>query len=251
MPTHPCLYLDTTSHVMHMAIAGADGAWVVRQNTHTSQRYHSAVIFPELQALLADAGVSAQDLKALVVNRGPGSFTGIRTGLTVVRVLAQFGPNLDPSQVYGVTTFDVIAAAMAEQHPGQSVSIWLDALRGQAYHAVLCWQAGQIVTHQPAALVSVEQLHQQLAQANGHQNTNQVVVVSSSALLPEALEADAPVVVLNETPLLNVPRLMQTLVAAQPQDFALGWEALLPLYLQDPNITVKRSPVAGTVSAAC
>jgi tRNA threonylcarbamoyladenosine biosynthesis protein TsaB len=246
MPTPPCLYLDTTSHVMHMAIALADGGLVVRQNTHTSQRYHSAVIFPELQALLADAGLSAKDLRALVVNRGPGSFTGIRTGLTVGRVLAQFGPNLDPSQVYGVTTFDVIAAAMAGQYPGQSVSIWLDALRGKAYHAVLCWQAGQITTHQPPALVPVEQLHQQLAQANGHQ----VVVVSSPALLPETLGADVPVVVLNETP-LDVPRLMQTLVAANPQAFALGWEALLPVYLQDPNITVKGSSGAGTAPAAC
>ena len=242
MPTLPCLYIDTTSHVMQLAlelVSSGDesgSTWVMRQNEHTSQRYHSAVIFPELKALFEEANISPDSLASIVVNRGPGSFTGIRTGLTVARMLAQFSPSIEAHQVFGVTTFDIIAASLASEYPGKSISIWLDALRCKAYHAELCWTEGQMMTSMAPGLKPITELHGQLDDVATQQK---VIVVSHQQLLPEGISSKVIIAALDSLT-LNAPQAMRSLIAQSPEVYAVVWQALQPIYLQDPNITVKK-----------
>lgn len=63
-------------------------------------------VLEDLDALLQDAGAAADDIEALVVGTGPGSFTGVRLGLAAVRGLALA---LDVP-VAGVSTLDALAA---------------------------------------------------------------------------------------------------------------------------------------------
>ena len=49
---------------------------------------HARDLFPTLERLLAEAGVGRRDLDLLVVDVGPGSYTGIRVGVTAAKMLA-------------------------------------------------------------------------------------------------------------------------------------------------------------------
>lgn len=60
----------------------------VRQCVWTKKAMHSEIATVKLEELLAQAGVTLRELTHLAVNVGPGSFTGLRVGLSLVRTLA-------------------------------------------------------------------------------------------------------------------------------------------------------------------
>lgn len=55
---------------------------------------HAGDLLPALDALLREHGVAPTDLQQVYVSAGPGSFTGLRVGITVVRTLGQMIPAL-------------------------------------------------------------------------------------------------------------------------------------------------------------
>lgn len=55
----------------------------------TEDNYHSAYLIPEIRNILRENNIQIRDLAAIGINIGPGSFTGIRAGITIARVLAQ------------------------------------------------------------------------------------------------------------------------------------------------------------------
>ncbi len=84
-------------------------------------------VMPALQGLLADAGLGAADLTTLVVDVGPGSFTGVRVGVTVAKTLAwTLG-----LEVRAVNSLDLLAACAPADGAVLAVR---DAGRGTVYH---------------------------------------------------------------------------------------------------------------------
>lgn len=81
-------------------------------------------LFPAIDALLARAGVAYADLTRIAVTTGPGSFTGLRIGLSAARGL---GLALD-IPVLGIPSL----LALSLSAPGPS-AVLLDAKRGEAY----------------------------------------------------------------------------------------------------------------------
>lgn len=55
----------------------------------TEENYHSAYLIPEIINILKENKLLIKDIDAIGVNTGPGSFTGIRAGITIARVFAQ------------------------------------------------------------------------------------------------------------------------------------------------------------------
>lgn len=51
-------------------------------------KHQSESVFPELEKLLAKTGLDYQDIDEIVITDGPGSYTGIRIGMTIAKVLA-------------------------------------------------------------------------------------------------------------------------------------------------------------------
>lgn len=115
------LALDTSTTQMSVGLLantqeGADQPWL-----HTAQggAQASHALLPAIQTLLQQAGVSLSDVDALVLGRGPGAFTGLRTACAVVQGLA-----------YGVRT---------PQHPNGLPVLVVDTLLAvaeEARHAV-------------------------------------------------------------------------------------------------------------------
>ncbi len=97
---------------------------LVRDGDVLGERVSRAVrILDDFEALLAESGLRADDVEAIVVGRGPGSYTGLRMGLVTARTLS-FSLGVPAA---GVSTL----AALAAGEPGAAPLI--DARRGEVF----------------------------------------------------------------------------------------------------------------------
>jgi len=99
------LAIDTSS--AQIGIALYDGAQVLAESFWISKKHHTTQLAPALAGLLSHTSVSMDIVSALGVALGPGSFTSLRVGLSLVKgiALARKLP------VIGISTMDVIAVA--------------------------------------------------------------------------------------------------------------------------------------------
>jgi tRNA threonylcarbamoyladenosine biosynthesis protein TsaB len=88
---HPVLAFDTCGEVGTVALADLEnGATTVTcvSQTELGGRAASAELMPAIDAMLRKAGLDLRALRALLVVNGPGSFTGMRVGLSTTKGLA-------------------------------------------------------------------------------------------------------------------------------------------------------------------
>ena len=97
------LAIDTFSEILGIAVF---------QNSHiiTVQEYYrkkpfSEFLTPKLEQIFDELSLSPEEIKGVIVNRGPGSYTGIRVGVTVAKTLA-YSLNIP---IYAFRTNDAIA----------------------------------------------------------------------------------------------------------------------------------------------
>jgi len=117
------LALDTSTQTIGMALF--DGAQIIGETIWKTQNHHTVEVAPALTELFERCGVKAEDIEAIGVALGPGSFTSLRIGLAVVKgmALAQRIP------VVGVPTMDIQAAAQPKsEYP---LAVVLQAGRGR------------------------------------------------------------------------------------------------------------------------
>ena len=99
------LAVDTSTSVVGLALY--DGDNVLGEMMWTTKQHHTTELTPALSGLLKRCGVTMSMVNALGVAIGPGSFTSLRVGLSLIKgiALARSLP------VMGIPTLDVIAAA--------------------------------------------------------------------------------------------------------------------------------------------
>jgi len=100
------LAFDTATNIATSALV--DGDAVLGERTSVAR-----TLLEDVDALLRDASLEAEDVDALVVGTGPGSFTSTRIGLAVARGLA-FALGVP---VAGVSTLDALASGASGAYP--------------------------------------------------------------------------------------------------------------------------------------
>jgi tRNA threonylcarbamoyladenosine biosynthesis protein TsaB len=85
------LAIDTTSEFGSLALflAGAEGDRVLEEVAMHSPDGFAHVMFPEIERLLARHNLKITDVEGFAAAAGPGSFTGVRVGLTAAKGLAE------------------------------------------------------------------------------------------------------------------------------------------------------------------
>lgn len=120
------LALDTATEACSAALLKGDevlGRFEVCPQQHTQK------ILPMIDSLLAQAGITLKDIDALVVGRGPGSFTGVRIGIGIVQGLA-FSAD---KPVVTVSNLAAMAQQALMQTGQQKVLAAIDARMGEVY----------------------------------------------------------------------------------------------------------------------
>lgn len=210
------LALDSAGSACSAAVL-RDGVVVARRRALMA-RGQSEVLVPMVGAVMAEAGLSFDQLDLLAASVGPGAFTGIRIGLATARALALAAGK----PLAGIRTTDAIAAATdPDQRRGRLVMVVMESRRAELW--VQCYDDALTALGPIRALTP-----QQAAEvANGA-----VLLAGDGAglvapLLPQALLAPD----CDHVDAVRVARL-----AAQ------GWpDAVLPpepLYLRDADVTV-------------
>ena len=125
------LAFDTSTKWGRFALAEGDEVLEYRP-LNVSGSYADALL-PVIEDILARAGRPKQDLAAVGVTIGPGSFTGIRIGVATAKGLA-WGLGCE---LVGVTSLAAMAAALQDEHPGAELAVpVLDARRGEVFAGV-------------------------------------------------------------------------------------------------------------------
>jgi tRNA threonylcarbamoyl adenosine modification protein YeaZ len=253
------LYLDTTGHTMRIGMSqrhpsASQHTMIYQMNeTQASQRYHSATIIPLIQEMMKALELTWSQLSGIALNIGPGSFTGIRTGVVTVRTLAQFLK----CPVYCFNQFETLVGI---DYP-QGCCILMDALRGNAYTASLSILSGDthlenLQYHQEPWLFSLVEnttptVDSSLNKQNPIEITPSSTLLASDTILqrlpeliPDFISQMPPNIVSLEQEVepnhRHLEHMMQ-LIHHFPERFLTPWQAVLPLYLQGPNITLRKA----------
>lgn len=133
------LAIDTSNYALGIALLDEDK--VIGEYITNVKKNHSIRVMPAIDTLLRDCDLTPKDLTKIVVAKGPGSYTGVRIGVTIAKTLA-WTLNIP---LVGVSSLEILAAAVGRYFPG-AVSPLFDARRGQVYTGLYQYENGEIQT---------------------------------------------------------------------------------------------------------
>ncbi|WP_172956281.1 tRNA (adenosine(37)-N6)-threonylcarbamoyltransferase complex dimerization subunit type 1 TsaB [Aeromonas sobria] len=148
------LAVDTATEACSAALLVGDTLF---SRWEEAPRDHTRKILPMVQAVLEDAGISLSDLDAIAFGRGPGSFTGVRIGISVAQGLA-FGVGVP---LIGISTLAAMAQGAYRLDGAEQVLTAIDARMNEVYFGRYelidgrMQLVGDEVVSDPAALVDV------------------------------------------------------------------------------------------------
>ena len=122
------LAMDTVFDQCSIAILDASGQ-VLSSHTETGKRQQTQQILPMIDAALSEAQLTLAELQALIFNRGPGAFSGIRINTAVVQALSV----AHDIPCVGISSLQAIAQAAYQKHSVTDVYSVLDARMHQVY----------------------------------------------------------------------------------------------------------------------
>jgi len=139
------LGIDTTTKTASTAVMGFDGDNILCEMQSNGRLSHSENLMPMIDYTLKCAGVLLKEIDLFAVSHGPGSFTGIRIGISTVKGLA-FGSEINNCvsisslyslayNFYGSPSHFVTAPSQAKG-PNILILPVIDARRKQVYNAV-------------------------------------------------------------------------------------------------------------------
>lgn len=217
------LAIDTSSTLCAAALWDTDTHAERGRCVEAMATGHAERLMAVIDAALADAGLAYADLGAVAVSIGPGSFTGVRVGVSTARGLA-LALNIP---AIGVSTLDAIAAETLALHPGSDTFVAIDAGRGNAYVGV--YDAFAMLRYGPVMLTFDETV--ELARTG-----TPVLAGTAAASVAAALGKNLRTASLEAT--ANIATYARLAAARGP-----SVEKPVPLYLRPPDARPQASHV--------
>ncbi len=129
------LLLETSSEVCSVALARDEKLLSIRESRE--KKSHAAWLTVFIEEILKEQNISAADLDAVVVSKGPGSYTGLRIGVSTAKGLCY----ATDKPLIAINTLDALASGVKKERLDQSTDDFLlcpliDARRMEVYAAV-------------------------------------------------------------------------------------------------------------------
>ena len=196
------LAIETSSLVSSVALLQDQ---TLRAEFTTQARLtHSEQLMPHIADMLQKAGVQKQQIDAVAVSIGPGSFTGLRIGLATAKGLA-FAWNVP---IIGVET--PVSLAWNSVGAADTLCVFIDAQKGNVYSSQYVWHGTTLETVQDVEILPRQEALATLAEAG-----KPVVFYGDGALKGRAdIEGASPLFRL-APPTLVIPRAGSLALAAK------------------------------------
>ncbi len=130
------LALDSTENIAAVAIS--DGKKLIGSTVINAGKSHSELLLPAIESLMKAAGLNYSDIDLFACSSGPGSFTGVRIGVSTIKGLA-FGYD---KPCVGVSATEALAYNFIDFNG--IICPAMDARRSQLYNALFLSENGQI-----------------------------------------------------------------------------------------------------------
>lgn len=207
------LSIDTCGSTGTVALARKDGGQIsVLEMAELAGKTYSAMLTPRLRELLNAHHVNLPQINAIILLNGPGSFTGVRVGVSAVKGLAE----VFSTPVIAVSRLEVLARKAQRRYAA------LDAGRGEFYF--------RDDDSRREELLSLDEL-----QATASAQNLAICEEKTAAVFPEAH-------------FVTTPTASDALVVALPRLEAQDFDDLAPLdgnYLRRSDAEVKSGILAG------
>ncbi len=148
------LALETSAVAASAAVC--DGEELIAQSFQRTGLTHSATLMPMVESMLKNAGLTLLEMDLIAVASGPGSFTGLRIGVSAAKGLAW---SLE-KPCAGVSTLEAMAWQVAEMDG--VVCAAMDARRQQVYNGLFESVDGKPVRLTPDRAISLDDLQAEL-----------------------------------------------------------------------------------------
>ncbi len=129
------LAVDTSANVASAAVIC--GGTLVGESMINNKKTHSEKLMPMIDTLLKNNDMDITDIDLFAVANGPGSFTGLRIGVSTVKGLA----HAVGKPIVGISTLEGLAYNLS--YTCGIISPIMDARRSQVYNAVYKWDGGE------------------------------------------------------------------------------------------------------------
>lgn len=146
LETVKILAIDSSS--LSGSVALCRGEVVVAESFLNIQSTHSEKLLKQVDLLLAETGWALEDLDLLAAVTGPGSFTGLRIGIALVKGLGQ----VLNRPVAAISSLR--AVALNVPLVSQPICVLLDARKKEVYTQRFEWRAGTLVALDEARVVA-------------------------------------------------------------------------------------------------
>ena len=143
------------------SVALMEGTKLLGESYQNTGLTHSQTLMVMAEDVLKQCGKSAQDVQAVAVAEGPGSFTGVRIGVAAAKGYA-WGKEIP---CYGVSTLEAMAESLGI-YEGFVCPV-MDARRSQVYNALFYVDHGKIERHREDRAIALADLRDDLEHLDG------------------------------------------------------------------------------------
>jgi len=146
------LAIDTATRYMSLALH--DGQTLIGEQTWRTANRHNALLAPSLAQMLDICDVKMDDLSVIAVTHGPGSYTGLRIGVSFAKGIAA----VKQLPLIGISTLDMIAVGQPVQSTRYKLLVVIQAGRGRIIAAQYRVKKGRWSADNEAEITAWEDL---------------------------------------------------------------------------------------------
>jgi tRNA threonylcarbamoyladenosine biosynthesis protein TsaB len=234
------LGIDTSSIVATVAVVTEEK--LLAEYIVNNKKNHSEKLMQVLDTVLKDSDLDIDDLDAIAVAKGPGSFTGLRIGMACAQGLA----HASGMPIVGVNTLDALAYNMIDVQ-GLLCPV-INAQRQEMYTSLYRWEDGELIRLWDYEITSIRNLAQRLLQ-----KTERVFILGDGVNILWPTVQDCNHIIL--APQISLMPRASSVAAAGLQEFLSGKAEscfdLEPFYIRRSHAEEKWEESHGRKSPGC